>query len=125
MLRAFSDQHFPRFLFHDGVFEQLEPRKKLNLLRVLREHARLGLQPIVTALDSDLPSGDPGEVVRDDEIVLRLHDQGEAGRYLALLGHFTEANKRRLYGPAMAAVDPSATRRRFAATQRSSGPGNQ
>jgi asparagine synthase (glutamine-hydrolysing) len=58
-----------------------------------------------------------GRAIHPDVVDLaRALDQGEAGRYLALLGHFTEGDKRRLYGPAMASVDPTATRRRFAVT---------
>jgi uncharacterized protein YydD (DUF2326 family) len=73
---------FPRFAYHDGVFESLDDRKKENLLSVIRRHAELGLQPIVTLIDSDLPARMPdGEpVFTDEEIVLLLHDEDEQGR---------------------------------------------
>lgn len=32
--RAHLDGRYPRFVFHDGVFESLDDRKKLNLLEV-------------------------------------------------------------------------------------------
>jgi len=80
MLRTFLDQPFPRFVFHDGAFEQLEPRKQAALLGVLRRYAGLGVQPVVTALDSDLPMPDTDAAVTEDEIILQLHDDGESGR---------------------------------------------
>lgn len=82
VLRAHLATPFPRFVYHDGVFESLDNRKKENLLSVFREYAELGLQVIVTLIDSDLPMrkvGDPA-VFHEDEIVLKLHDEGEQGR---------------------------------------------
>jgi uncharacterized protein YydD (DUF2326 family) len=72
----------PRFLYHDGIFESLDDRKKLNLVGVMRRYAELGIQLIVTLIDSDLPaiSDDSEPVFHDDEIVLRLHDEGAEGR---------------------------------------------
>ena len=60
-----------------GRIESLDDRKKTNLLDVLREYGSLGLQPIITAIDSDLPRKD---FFQDFEVMLRLHDQGESGR---------------------------------------------
>ena len=82
LLRVRLDQKFPRFVFHDGVFESLDDRKKEKLLAVIREYADLGLQPTITLIDSDLPprddEGDP--VFLDGEVILLLHDEGEQGR---------------------------------------------
>lgn len=81
VLRAHLDDRFPRFVYHDGVFESLDDRKKENLLVVLRRYADLGLQPIITLIDSDLPgraAEDP--VFTLDEIVVRLHDESDQGR---------------------------------------------
>jgi uncharacterized protein YydD (DUF2326 family) len=82
LLRARLDQKFPRFVFHDGVFESLDDRKKEKLLAVIREYADLGLQPTITLIDSDLPprddEGDP--VFLEGEVILTLHDEGEQGR---------------------------------------------
>ena len=81
MLRAHIDEKFPRFVYHDGVFESLDDRKKENLLAVIRRYADLGLQPIITLIDSDLPTRTVGEVVFfEDEIALTLHDENERGR---------------------------------------------
>jgi len=82
VLRAHLDDKFPRFVYHDGVFESLDDRKKENLLVVIRRYAELGLQPIITLIDSDLPvrTGENESVFGRDEIVLSLHDENEQGR---------------------------------------------
>lgn len=80
--RGHLDDKFPRFVYHDGVFESLDDRKKINLLKVIREYANLGLQPIITLIDSDMPpTGENDETVfSPDQIVLTLHDEGPDGR---------------------------------------------
>lgn len=82
ILRAHLDDKFPRFVYHDGVFESLDDRKKENLLTVIRRYAELGLQPIITLIDSDLPvrAVDEVPVFSTDEVVITLHDEGEQGR---------------------------------------------
>ena len=81
VLRAHLDDKFPRFVYHDGVFESLDDRKKENLLSVIRRYAELGLQPIITLIDSDLPTRtDSAPVFTDNEIILTLHDENEQGR---------------------------------------------
>lgn len=82
ILRAHLDDKFPRFVYHDGVFESLDDRKKENLLTVIRRYADLGLQPIITLIDSDLPlrPDDGAAVFNTDEIVVSLHDESEQGR---------------------------------------------
>ena len=80
--RAHLDGRYPRFVFHDGIFESLDDRKKRNLLEVLREYAALGVQHIITMIDSDSPTLAQGEeaFLQDAEVVLRLHDEDESGR---------------------------------------------
>ena len=82
VLRAHLNEDFPRFVYHDGVFESLDDRKKENLLMVVRRYANLGLQPIITLIDSDLPERAECDapVFTVDEIVKTLHDEGEQGR---------------------------------------------
>lgn len=82
ILRAHLDDKFPRFVYHDGAFESLDDRKKENLLAVIRRYADLGLQPIITLIDSDLPARaeDDDPVFSPDEIVVTLHDESEHGR---------------------------------------------
>lgn len=81
VLRAHLDEKFPRFVYHDGVFESLDDRKKENLLTVIRQYADLGLQPIITLIDSDLPPREVAEsVFSTQEVIVTLHDEGEMGR---------------------------------------------
>jgi uncharacterized protein YydD (DUF2326 family) len=82
VLRAHIEDKFPRFVYHDGVFESLDDRKKENLLTVIRRYADLGLQPTITLIDSDLPvrAADDEPVFSPDEIVITLHDEGDEGR---------------------------------------------
>ena len=81
VLRARLDDKFPRFVYHDGVFESLDDRKKEGLLVVIRRYAELGLQSVITLIDSDLPARTGGEpVFATDEIILALHDEGDQGR---------------------------------------------
>jgi len=79
--RAHLDEKFPRFVYHDGVFESLDDRKKENLLSVIRRYSEFGLQPIITLIDSDLPTRtDSVPVFIDNEIILTLNDENEQGR---------------------------------------------
>lgn len=82
LLRAHLDEKFPRFVYHDGVFESLDDRKKENLLNVVRRYAALGLQPIITLIDSDIPARAEADlpVFDESEVVLSLHDENEQGR---------------------------------------------
>lgn len=82
LTRAHLHGRYPRFVFHDGVLETLDDRKKQNLVEVIRAYADLGVQQIVTVIDSDLPRPEEGgvDVFSDADIVLRLHDEGDDGR---------------------------------------------
>lgn len=80
VLKCHMDQRFPRFVYHDGVFETLDPRKKVKLLSELRRLAGEGLQPIITLIDAELPLDADEAKLSAEEIVLKLHDEGERGR---------------------------------------------
>ena len=82
VLRSHLDDKFPHFVYHDGVFESLDNRKKQNLLDVIRQYASFGIQPIITLIDSDLPilDEDAPPLFEASEIVLTLHDVGKQGR---------------------------------------------
>jgi uncharacterized protein YydD (DUF2326 family) len=82
VLRAHLDDKFPRFVYHDGVFESLDDRKKENLLAVIRRYSNFEIQTVITLIDSDLPARDEknGSVFDENEIVLTLHDESERGR---------------------------------------------
>lgn len=82
ILLSHIKDRFPRFVFHDGVFESLDDRKKQNLIDALRDYTEQGIQVVITMIDSDMPELDNDQQlsIRDDEIVLRLHDEGKEGR---------------------------------------------
>lgn len=82
LLRAHLTGRFARFVFHDGVFESLDDRKKERLLGVIRSYALLGIQHVITLIDSDAPPAPAaGEsVFLSEEVVLKLHDEGSDGR---------------------------------------------
>lgn len=80
--RVMLPEKFLRFVFLDGLLGGLDPRTKLNIVEELRRLGDIGIQQILTVIDSDLPLDTDGNQFRfqDDEIVLRLHDDGENGR---------------------------------------------
>lgn len=83
LLRVYEDIPFFHFVYHDGMLEALDDRKKLAFLDVVRDQvSSRKLQYIMTVIASDLPRDDKGGVVAfaDDEIVLRLDDSGPGGR---------------------------------------------
>lgn len=88
LIRAHIEEQFPRFIFHDGVFESLDDRKKESLLSVIRKYSEFGIQHIITLIDSDLPGHSMVDVTVFDEteIVVRLHDENEQGRLFKMKG---------------------------------------
>jgi len=83
LLRVYEDTPFFHFVYHDGMLEALDDRKKLAFLDVVRAQVKSKkLQYIMTVIASDLPRNESGRIVRfaDDEIVLHLHDGGVDGR---------------------------------------------
>ncbi|MDO9022688.1 MAG: asparagine synthase (glutamine-hydrolyzing) [Deltaproteobacteria bacterium] len=112
-LARMTREHVTVSLSGDASDENFAGYKRYNPARLSSafEHLPAPLRPAV-----QWAMGRVGRVIHPDVVRLGAAlDQGEAGRYLALLGHFTADDKGRLYGPAMASVDPEATRRRFAA----------
>ncbi|NOQ35755.1 MAG: DUF2326 domain-containing protein [Methylococcaceae bacterium] len=80
--RAYINNDFVHFIYHDGALETLDNRKKENLIHVMREYEKLGIQQIITLIDSDLPLNKENTPFqfKDDEIILRVHDEGSQGR---------------------------------------------
>jgi uncharacterized protein YydD (DUF2326 family) len=83
ILRAHLKDNFPRFVYHDGIFESLDDRTKINLLNVIRQYSILDIQQIITVIDSDIPL-DNNIFFNKDEIALVLHDEGIQGRLFKL-----------------------------------------
>jgi uncharacterized protein YydD (DUF2326 family) len=82
MLRTYADRGYPHFVYHDGVLETLDDRKKRNLLDTIRDYASAGTQHIITVIDAELPVDESGARLpfSEDEIILRLHDVDDSGR---------------------------------------------
>lgn len=87
LLRAHLEGSFPRFVFHDGVFEALEPRARERLTKVYREYSELGVQPIISTLETDLPGGRISEdnPIIDTDVVVSLTDESESGRLFKMV----------------------------------------
>ncbi len=83
LLKVYENASFFHFVYHDGVFEALDDRKKIALLDVIREQiASKKTQYILTLIESDMPRDSEGNKIAfdEDEIVLHLHDEGNEGR---------------------------------------------
>jgi uncharacterized protein YydD (DUF2326 family) len=83
LLRVYEEMPFFHFVYHDGMLEALDNRKKLAFLELVRTQTKSNkLQYIMTLISSDLPRNESGRVVKfaDDEVVLRLDDSGNSGR---------------------------------------------
>ena len=80
--KVLIDEKYIRFVYHDGLLEGLDYRTKLNVIETLREISDIGVQQILTVIDSDLPLNEFGESFQfePEEIVLSLHDQGIRGK---------------------------------------------
>ncbi len=110
-LARMTREHVTVSLSGDASDESFAGYKRYNPARVAGafDHLPAAVGPTVARTIERA-----GRFIHPDVVHLaRALGDGEAGRYLALLGHFTADDKRRLYGPAMGAVDPSSTRRRF------------
>ncbi|HZH14042.1 MAG TPA: DUF2326 domain-containing protein [Archangium sp.] len=82
LCRAYLEDDYPHFVYHDGILESLDDRKKENLIEELRQYSSYGVQQIVSVIDSDLPVSPQGArfQFQPNEVVRTLHDEGESGR---------------------------------------------
>nr|DAY23690.1 MAG TPA: putative ATPase [Caudoviricetes sp.] len=78
LARAYTEQGYHLFLYHDGVFESLDDRLKEKLLAIMREYSEYGLQQIITLIDADIPNGNDN-FIHPDEIIKILHDKDDSG----------------------------------------------
>lgn len=81
IVSAHCNDRFPRWLIHDGVFEYMDERKRKALLGEMIEYSQLGIQHIVTMIDSDVPSGEDIATFlgKQCKIVLTLSDADDQG----------------------------------------------
>lgn len=82
LFTSYLHEEFIHFVYHDGVFESLDDRKKIKLLEEIRAKCDAGLQQIITLIDSDLPLNSSGQRLAfpSHEIIRLLHDEGSSGR---------------------------------------------
>ncbi len=83
VLSTYADRDFIKFVYHDGIFETLDDRKKFKLIKVIREFTtKYGIQHIITSIDSDMPYDSENQKFSfdDEEICKVLHDEGRNGR---------------------------------------------
>lgn len=83
LLSVYSNRHFYRFSYHDGIFEGLDNRIKVSLIELVRDVCNQhGVQHILTVIDSDLPRDERDHklLFRKNEIIRYLHDRGKDGR---------------------------------------------
>jgi uncharacterized protein YydD (DUF2326 family) len=87
VLNNYSKRSFFRFVYHDGILEGLDNRKKNNFLKLVREYCdSYGLQYILTVITADLPRDENDKVIefKKEEIVRELDDEGQTGRLFNL-----------------------------------------
>lgn len=83
LLSGWSGSSFYRFVYHDGVFEGLDDRRKVSLLATIRSVCEdYNLQYVLTVIDSDLPRDEQDNklLFSQDEIIRELDDSGDDGR---------------------------------------------
>jgi uncharacterized protein YydD (DUF2326 family) len=80
VLVAYHKNSFYRFVYHDGALEGLDNRKKINFIKLVKEHCiKYDLQYIFTAIEHDIPP----EIIKTftkNEICLTLDDSGDSGK---------------------------------------------
>lgn len=83
LLKAYEDSPFYHFVYHDGILEGLDDRKKSLFLDLVREViASSKTQYILSVIDADLPRQEDGTKIEfsPEEVVLQLDDSGDKGR---------------------------------------------
>jgi len=83
LLKAYENQSFYRFVYHDGILEGLDDRKKALFLDIVKDVVGSGnIQYMLSVIDSDIPRDVNGQRIEfsSEEIILQLHDGGDDGR---------------------------------------------
>lgn len=83
VLKAYSKESFFRFVYHDGILETMDDRKRVEMLQLLHEFSvETGIQCIFSAIESEMPVGPDGKRMElpEEEIVRELSDVGANGR---------------------------------------------
>lgn len=83
LAEEYASSGYYKFIYHDGVLEGLDNRRKVSYLNLIRRKCEeLDLQYIMTVIDSDVPRDDSDgkKMFSGHEIVRSLNDQGDEGR---------------------------------------------
>jgi uncharacterized protein YydD (DUF2326 family) len=83
VLKAYANKNFFRFVYHDGIMETMDDRKKIELLQLLKEFSeKTGVQCICSVIQSEMPLNEEGVRMEfsADQIVRELSDDGNRGR---------------------------------------------
>lgn len=83
LICSFAKESFYRFVYHDGVFETLDDRRKIKMLDEIRNLIEsYKIQYVLTVIDSDLPRSEDDQKLffSSNEVIRELHDQGDSGR---------------------------------------------
>ncbi len=87
VLKNYADRSFFRFVYHDGILEGLDNRKKNNFLKLVRGFCEsYGLQYILTVITADLPRDENDRAIefKKEDIIRELNDEGQQGRLFNL-----------------------------------------
>lgn len=80
VLATYSQRSYFHFVYHDGVFEGLDNRKKALFLQVVRDYCnRYGIQYIFSTIEDDMPA-ELMATFDKSEICLTLSDQNDTGK---------------------------------------------
>lgn len=81
LIRSHLNIRYPHFVFHDGVFEAVDDKCKVDLMNQISIACSKGMQYIVTMIDSDLPFGKSLDdfLAGRGEVVLELSDEDDRG----------------------------------------------
>jgi uncharacterized protein YydD (DUF2326 family) len=78
LLVAYIEHSFYRFLFHDGNIEGTDHRMKKSYITTVKKYIKdYNFQYITTAIKDQII--DVNDVITEDDIILELNDEGEAG----------------------------------------------
>jgi uncharacterized protein YydD (DUF2326 family) len=83
VLKAYAKKSFFRFVYHDGILETMDDRKKIALLTLLSEFsAETGVQSIFSVIQAEMPEDADGKRVEfsEGQIIRELSDVGVNGR---------------------------------------------
>ena len=80
VLATYSQRSYFHFVYHDGVFEGLDNRKKTLFLQVVRDYCkRYDIQYIFSTIEDDVPV-ELMTTFDKSEICLTLNDQNDSGK---------------------------------------------